>query len=141
MFNGIHFTCEDEPPWPSARPSPVSPWPTVGGAGRGRRASSRAIGARIGPAAGLAIAALRGWLALMARRLGDHLFTMNDAEAYWRGWQVTKVHGGLGRRCRDPLFDTLAACATCRGTGAGGHAPCVPCLGTGRVSADGVRTG
>jgi hypothetical protein len=77
-------------------------------------------------------------LARVPRRLGGHLFTMNDTEAYWHDWQITRVRGGLGRRYRDPLFDILAACATCRGTGAGGGAPCVPCLGTGRVSADGV---
>jgi len=49
---------------------------------------------------------LLSWLAFGSRRLGDHLFTTNDAEACWRDWQITKVHGGLGRRYRDPLFDT-----------------------------------
>jgi len=39
------------------------------------------------------------------RRLGDRLFALNDAEAYWRGWQITKLHGGLTRRYRDPAFD------------------------------------
>jgi len=49
---------------------------------------------------------LLSWLAFGSRRLGDHLFTTNDAEACWHDWQITKVHGGLGRRYRDPLFDT-----------------------------------
>jgi hypothetical protein len=71
-------------------------------------------------------------------RLGDRWFTMNDTEAYWRGWQITKVQGGLGRRYRDPLFDTLAQCARCAGSGGGASAPCGPCLRTGRVSIDGV---
>jgi hypothetical protein len=41
----------------------------------------------------------------VSRRLGDRLFAMNDAEAYWRGWQITKLHGGLTRRYHDPAFD------------------------------------
>jgi hypothetical protein len=86
---------------------------------------------------------LLSWLAYIPRRLGDHLFTWNDTEAYWRGWQITKVHGGLGRRYRDPAFDTLAACPQCQGGGANtkdGRAdtPCPPCLGTGRVSTEEV---
>lgn len=71
-------------------------------------------------------------------RLGDRLFTMNDTEAYWRGWQITKSQGGLGRRYRDPLFDTLAQCARCAGSGGSASAPCDPCLRTGRVSINGV---
>jgi hypothetical protein len=138
VSNVINFACEDKPPWASARAAQVSTRPMLGGAGQGRRASARAIGARIGRVTGLAVAVLLGRLAFMPRRLGDHLFTINDAEAYWRGWQIAKAHGNLGRRYRDPLFDALAGCATCRGTGAVGEAPCVPCLGTGRVSAAGV---
>ena len=45
------------------------------------------------------------------------LFTVNDTEAAWRGWQITKAHGGLGRGYRDPRFDKLAECRMCRGTG------------------------
>ena len=41
------------------------------------------------------------------RRLGDRLFAMNDTEAYWRGWQITRTHGGAVRRYRDPRFDTI----------------------------------
>ena len=55
------------------------------------------------------------WLAAIPRRLGDRLFAMNDAEAYWRDWQITKTQGGLGRRYRDPRFDTLAECPRCLG--------------------------
>jgi hypothetical protein len=32
---------------------------------------------------------------------------MNDAEAGWRGWQVTETLGGLGRRYRDTRWDAL----------------------------------
>lgn len=60
---------------------------------------------------------LLSWLAALPRRLGDRLFVMNDTEAYWRSWQTTRTHGGLGRRYRDPRFDTLAECPTCLGTG------------------------
>jgi hypothetical protein len=51
--------------------------------------------------------ALASWLAAVRLRLGDHVFAMNDSEASWRHWQVTKVRGGLGRHYRDPLFDGL----------------------------------
>jgi hypothetical protein len=71
------------------------------------------------------------WLAYRLRRWGDRWFAMNDTEAYWRGWQITKTHAGLGRRYRDIRFDTLAACAQCAGAGEWADAPCGPCLGTG----------
>ena len=78
--------------------------------------------------------ALLGWLAAIPGRLGDRLFAMNDAEAYWRNWQITRTHGGLGRRYRDPQFGTLAECPKCRGAGIAADRPCPPCLGTGRVT-------
>ena len=64
---------------------------------------------------------------------------MNDTEAYWRGWQITKTPGSFGRGYRDPQFGLLAECPRCRGaggTGARGTAsrPCPPCLGTGRIT-------
>ncbi len=74
------------------------------------------------------------WLAYRLRRWGDRWFAMNDTEAYWRGWQITKTHAGLGRRYRDIRFDTLAACAQCAGAGERADAPCGPCLGTGRIT-------
>jgi hypothetical protein len=46
------------------------------------------------------------WLAYLLRRWGDRWFSMNDTEAYWRGWQITKTHAGLGRRYRDIRYDT-----------------------------------
>ena len=61
---------------------------------------------------------------------------MNDAEAYWRDWQITRTHGGLGRRYRDPRFGTLAECPKCRHRerATPANLPCVPCLGTGRIT-------
>jgi hypothetical protein len=58
---------------------------------------------------------LLSWLAALPRRLGDRLFTMNDAEAYWRTWRITSTHGGLGRRYHDLRFDALAECPKCQG--------------------------
>ena len=78
------------------------------------------------------------WLAGLPRRWGDRWFAMNDAEAQWRDWQMTRVHGGLGRRYRDPRFNTLAECTWCRGAGVLADVPCVLCLGTGRVTIRGV---
>jgi len=63
--------------------------------------------ARTGRLGGLAAAAriMLSWLAALPGRLGDRLFVMNDNEAYWRDWQITRTHGGFGRRYRDPSFD------------------------------------
>src|SRR4051794_22527991 len=63
---------------------------------RGLAAAARAF-----PLAGRV---LLSWLAALPRRLGDRLFAMNDAEAYWRSWQITRTHGGPGRRYRDARF-------------------------------------
>jgi hypothetical protein len=77
---------------------------------------------------------LLSWVAYALRRWGDRSFAMNDNEAYWRGWQITKTHAGLGRCYRDPRFDTLAACGLCAGAGVYADAPCGPCQGTGRIT-------
>ncbi len=141
MINIINFTCNDNPPWPpgegagrSPRPAPplapVSVRPVGAIRGGPGRHGVRAIAARVGRTAGLAVAVALSWLAFAPRRLGDHLFAMNDSEAYWRGWQLTKTPGGLGRRYRDPLFGTLAECPACRGAGAA----CARCLGSGRMT-------
>jgi len=87
----------------------------------------------------LAMSVALDWLAYLLRpnrlqHFGDRWFAMNDTEAYWRGWQITKTHGGLGRRYRDLRFGTLAACAQCAGAGEWADAPCGPCLGTGRIT-------
>jgi len=81
---------------------------------------------------------LLSWVAYALRRWGDRLFVMNDNEAYWRGWQIIKTHAGLGRRYRDPRFDTLAACARCAGMGDFADVPCGPCRGTGRIALERV---
>jgi len=77
---------------------------------------------------------LLSWLAALPRRLGDQLFAMSDAEAYWRSWQSIRTHGGLARRYRDPRFDVLTGCPECEGAGSTAARPCAPCAGTGRHS-------
>jgi len=129
VINITNITCQDNPPWPPGEPT-----------GRPVERAQR-IGGRVADMVGLAAAVLLSWLAYIPRRLGDHLFTWNDSEAYWHGWQITKVHCGLGRRYRDLRFDTLAACPQCRGGGVNTKdgrvaTPCTPCLGTGRVSTE-----
>jgi hypothetical protein len=54
------------------------------------------------------------WLIGLPRRAGRRLFAMNDAEAGWRGWQVTETLGGPGRRYRDTRFDVLKTDPTVR---------------------------
>ena len=98
------------------------------------RAGGRPAGRRVRDALVLAVAVALDWVAYFLRRWGDRWFAMNDAEAYWRGWQITKTRGGLGRRYRDVRFDTLAACAQCTGAGIWADAPCGPCVGTGRIT-------
>ena len=150
MFNITNFTCQDKPPWPPEGPAgelieelaeELAEEPAEGPAEESAEESAepaRRIGGRVADIAGLAVAVLLSWLAYIPRRLGDRLFSWNDTEAYWRGWQITKVHGGLGRRYRDPRFDTLTACPQCQGGGSATSARCAPCLGTGRVSTEEV---
>ncbi len=74
------------------------------------------------------------WLASLAEKAGNRLFARDDQTARSHGWQVTARCGGLGRRYRDPRFDTLCACRECEGGGYVGGEPCAVCQGTGRVT-------
>src|ERR1700730_546252 len=56
-------------------------------------------------------------LSRLLRNFGDRLFADTDARARRHGWQVTRRHGGLSRRYRDPRFDSLVRCPSCAGTG------------------------
>ena len=124
MINISNCTSKGNPPWPPVLPEWHGPPTRKNGTDRAGR---RAPGARI--------RIILDWLADLPRRFGDRWFAMNDAEAQWRGWQMTRVRGGLGRRYRDPRFDTLAECGRCRGAGLAAGALCVPCLVTGRTTA------
>ena len=123
MINISNYAGNDNPP----RPRP----PTVALV-RERAGGGRPAGSRVRDALVFMLGV--DWLAYRLRRFGDRWFAMNDTEAYWRGWQITKTHAGLGRRYRDIRFATLAACAQCAGAGVWADAPCGPCLGTGRVT-------
>ena len=102
------------------------------------REGGRPAGGLARDAVGLAVGVARDWLAYFLRRWGDRRFAMNDTEAHWWGWQITKTLGGLGRRYRDIRFDRLAACLQCAGAGVWTDTPCGPCLGTGRITLEEV---
>jgi len=160
VTNVSNFTSKNNPPWLLAEPAgPVRP-PGSNAPDQATATASRAVSgsrrARFDRTLLIVGRVLLSWLAAIPRRLGDRLFAMNDAEAFWRDWQITRTSGGLARRYRDPRFGTLAECSKCRGTGrtaanrneAGGkgagrngagangaaNLPCVPCLGTGRMT-------
>ncbi len=118
----------ERPPWPA--PTPAQDKAAAPAALPG----SGSLRARLGRLVTVLGRVLLSWLAAIPRRLGDRLFVMNDTEAYWRGWQITKTRGGLARCYRDPRFDTLAECPQCRGAGVTADLACVPCLGTGRMT-------
>lgn len=90
MLNGTPMLGKGNPRWPRAREWEGAP-ATIADAMRIVR---------------IATACAVPWLAGTPRRTGNRLFTMNDAEAAWRGWQVTVLAGGLARRYRDPRFGT-----------------------------------
>jgi len=134
VINISNFTSKNNPRWRPAEPvrpaqsqRPRAPDQTAG-------TTAQAGPARFGRILVIVGRVLLSWLAAIPRRLGDRLFVMNDTEAYWRGWQITQTHGGLARRYRDPRFDTLAECPKCHGAGVTADLPCVPCLGTGRIT-------
>jgi hypothetical protein len=139
VINISNFTSKNKPQWPPGEPvrpaqptRPRAPDQTV--PAQAGDATAQASPARFGRVLAIVGRVLLSWLAAIPRRLGDRLFVMNDTEAYWRGWQITKTHGGLARRYRDPRFDTLAECPKCHGAGVTADLPCAPCLGTGRIT-------
>ena len=135
MINISNSTSKNNPPWRLGQHRAEPATPTEAAEAASRRRTGRRPGRRLGgpPWPSPAGCCSAGWRAI-PRRLGDRLFAMNDTEAYWRGWQITRTHGGLGRRYRDPRFDTLAECPKCQGAGVTADLPCPPCLGTGRIT-------
>lgn len=85
----------------------------------------RSAGTRVRDALALGVGVMLDWMAYFLRRWGDRLFAMNDTEAYWRGWQITKMPGGLGRCYRDPRFGADSE-EPARLTGLGHHGPFGP---------------
>jgi len=134
MINISNSTSKNNPQWrPADLASPAQPTQPRA-PDRAADATAQASPARLGRILASVGRVLLNWLAAIPRRLGDRLFVMNDTEAYWRDWQITKTHGGLARRYRDPRFDTLAECPKCHGAGVTADLPCPPCLGTGRIT-------
>jgi hypothetical protein len=143
VINIINFTSKDNPPWPGEVQGDGPPTRDRGHRGapvpQGRHGcgdpggSSRRGPRRPGIWTAL-VAVLVDCLGGYPRRWGDRWYTPNDEEACWRGWQTTRTHGGLGRRYRDPAFDSLAECARCRGAGLRADVECAGCQGTGRIS-------
>src|SRR5580698_6348730 len=135
VINISNFISEDNPQQASVhsvRPSVPAEAPASG------KASAGSSGSWPGRILAAIAGVLPGWLASIPRRLGDRLFATDDTEAYQWGWQITRMHGGLGRRYRDPWFDTLAECPKCQGAGINADVRCVLCLGTGRITIGGV---
>ena len=131
MVNISNCTSKDNPRWPPAQAS--RPRPPTAALVMDRR-DGRPARTRLRDGLTLAAWVVLDWLAYFLRRCGDRWFTMNDTEAYWWGWRLTKTLAGVGRRYRDIRFDMLAACARCVGAGVWADAPCGPCLGTGRIT-------
>ena len=78
---------------------------------------------------------LLNWLRASLAQCGARVFAATDATARQHDWQIVATLGGLGRRYRDPRFDSLAACAPCGGRGARTPGdPCQACEGTGRIT-------
>ena len=100
MINSINLAPKDNPRWPVGNQPETAIGAGPGGPGprTGIRDFFSATFAGIGE-----------WLADIPRRAGAAVFGKNDAEAYWRGWQIIPLHGGLSRRYRDRRFDTKGA--------------------------------
>jgi hypothetical protein len=129
VINGTNMLGKHNPRWPignateTIRVTDVGvPAPRVPEAPRTRLADqpAGAVGNAFRTAAATAVA----WLIGLPRRAGNRLFAMNDAEAGWRGWQVTEFAGGLGRRYRDARFDYVLAPGG--GVAPGGRPPGIP---------------
>jgi hypothetical protein len=137
VINISNYASKDNPPGGyGGRVAPHERGDLGGLSPRGNtaRADGRSAGTRFRDGLALAAGVALDWLGYFLRRWSDRWFAMNDTEAYWRGWQITKTQGGLGRRYRDTRFDTLASCPRCAGAGVWADAPCRPCLGTGRIT-------
>jgi hypothetical protein len=113
VINGTNLLGKHNPRWPIGNATETITLTDVGLSASGGPAEPRTrladqpagAGNAFRTAAAIAVA----WLIGLPRRAGNRLFAMNDAEAGWRGWQVTEFAGGLGRRYRDARFDDVLA--------------------------------
>jgi hypothetical protein len=116
MINGTNLIGKHNPRWPIGNATettkvpdailavPRGPAPTPEGPAVYEIRARDRLATAVGNALGIAVAWLRG----LPRRAGRRLFAMNDAEAGWRGWQVTELTCGLGRQYRDLRFGSAA---------------------------------
>jgi hypothetical protein len=117
VFNPTNGLGKYNPVWPIGNALETIKVQVTGGAlgvtgpGRRPRPPTRHYlpGLPMGAAFRSATTSLAGWLASLPHRAGARLFAMNDAEAGWRGWEVTELYGGLGRSYRDSRFHLLWA--------------------------------
>lgn len=131
MINISNYVSKDNTTWLLVQPARTA---AATGTPARTAASGRSPGGRAYRIMVVVGRMLLGWLAAIPRRLGDRLFATNDIEAYWRDWQITRTHGGLGRRYRDPRFGALAGGLECGDTGGTADPSCLPSLGTGRIT-------
>jgi hypothetical protein len=88
VVHGTPLLRKGNPPWPTGNAAEtITPW------------THHIHDARRGP-----IAVIGGWLADIPHRIGTRLFMLGDDEAYWHGWQISRLRGGLGRGYRDARF-------------------------------------
>jgi hypothetical protein len=122
MSNGTPVTGKGNPTWSfSNTPETVTPWRNDllrPPAPRLRRLA----GHPLAPGGGI-LCEISARLAGIPRRIGTRLFLAADEEAHWRGWQVTPLHGGLGRSSRDPRFHRLSTPSEPNGQVPLGQAP------------------
>lgn len=111
MFQGTPLAGKGNPTWPFSNtpPETLTPWRNDllrrAAIRLDRGAGELRLAARPQGLARAIVTEVSAWLADIPRRIGDRLFLVSDEEAYWRGWQVTWLHGGLGRGYRDHRFD------------------------------------
>jgi hypothetical protein len=66
--------------------------------------------------------------------IGNKIFQADDRHAHDRGWQINSRHGGLSRTYRDPRFDYVIPCPTCKGRDRDlSGLTCPACNGAGRT--------
>jgi hypothetical protein len=108
VFNISNFTRDDNPCCAHARRTTTGfdTWTMIAAYSK---VPSRGLRFRIFLAVGAGVLADR--LLSPPRLACDRLFAINDAEAHWRGWQITSVHGGFRRRYHDPAFGRKPATA------------------------------
>jgi hypothetical protein len=111
VINGTNLLGKDNPRWPIGNAAEtMQALDTALLVSRASAVPETAISIRSGTGVGstLRTAGAIGlsWLIGLPRRLGNRLFAMNDAEAGWRGWEITERAVGLGRQYRDTRFAT-----------------------------------